>query len=112
RGAPGAATGQPLVNAPEHSLSVWANYRVSDRFDAGLGYRYVAEQLAQNTGAGRRVPAYSLVDAMVRYRLRANLRLKLNLTNLGDELYFEQLHPWHVIPGPGRTATLAVNVEL
>ncbi len=36
--------------------------------------------------------------------------MKLNVTNLGNDLYFEQLHPWHVVPGPGRTATVAVNV--
>ena len=112
RGAPGAQTGQPLVNAPEHSLSLWANYRVSNRLELGAGARYVAEQLAQNTGAGRSVPSYRLFDAMARYRLSGTLSLKLNLTNLGDELYFEQLHPWHVVPGPGRTAMLAVNLEL
>ena len=47
---------------------------------------------------------------MARYRLSAKLSVKLNVTNLGNELYFEQLHPWHVIQGPGRTAMVAVNV--
>lgn len=112
RGAAGAATGARLANAPEHSLSIWINYRIATAFDVGVGARYVSEQLAQNTGAGRLVPSYRLFDAMVRYRLSDRLTVKLNLTNLTDELYFEQLHPWHVIPGPGRTAMLAVNTTL
>jgi len=109
RGAAGATTGARLANAPEHSLSVWVNYGVTSRFDLGLGARYVSEQLAQNTGTGRLTPSYSVFDAMGRYRLSDTIAIKLNLANLTDELYFEQLHAWHVVPGPGFTATLAVN---
>jgi hypothetical protein len=36
--------------------------------------------------------------------------LKLNLTNFTDEYYLDQLHPFHVVPGPGLTAIFAVNV--
>ena len=46
---------------------------------------------------------------MARYHVSARLALKLNLTNVGDEHYFDQLHPWHVVPGPGFTATFAIN---
>jgi outer membrane receptor for monomeric catechols len=47
---------------------------------------------------------------MGRYRVNDTITFKFNLTNLDDELYFAQLHPWHVVPGPGFTATAAVNV--
>ena len=47
---------------------------------------------------------------MARYAVSDSLTLKLNLTNLTDEYYFDQLHPWHVVPGPGLTAVFAVNV--
>jgi catecholate siderophore receptor len=110
RAAPGAAAGARLANAPEHSFSVWVDYQLADRFDVGLGARYVSEQLAQNTGSGKAVPAYSLFDAMARYRKSDSLTLKINLANLTDEFYFDQLHPWHVVPGAGFTATFAVNV--
>jgi catecholate siderophore receptor len=109
RGAAGAAVGATLANAPEESVNVWANYRVADRFDVGLGARYVGEQFAQSVINGRRVPSYSTVDAMARYTFSQSLALKLNVTNTTDEYYFEQLHPWHVVPAPGRTATFAVN---
>ena len=110
--APGAAAGAALANAPEHSLSIWADYRISEPLDFGVGIRYVDEALAQNTGQGKSVPDYWLLDAMVRYNVTDRITVKLNLTNLTDEYYFGQLHPWHVVPGPGRTLMLAANFFL
>ena len=109
RGAAGAAVGAPIANAPEHSASAWLNYRLTTRFDLGFGARYVGEQFAQSAINGRMAPSYSVYDAMVRYGFKDGLAFKLNLTNLTDEFYFEQLHMWHIVPGPGRTATFAVN---
>jgi hypothetical protein len=53
RGANAAAAGAPLANAPEHSVNVWANYRITPRFDFGVGARYVSEQFAQSAFIGR-----------------------------------------------------------
>lgn len=111
RSAPGAVSGAKLANAPKNSASLWADYRVTASFDFGVGLRYVSEQLAQITGAGKAVPSYTRVDAMARYRFSDNLTVKLNLANLTDEYYFDQLHPWHVVPGAGFTTTLAVNLS-
>ena len=110
KAAPGAATGAALANAPEHSVSAWVNYQLTERLDIGIGARHVSEQLAQNTGGGRSVPSYTFLDAMGRYRLSTRVSLKLNLTNLSDAYYFDQLHPWHVVPGPGFTGMFAINV--
>jgi outer membrane receptor for monomeric catechols len=104
-----AAAGAPLANAPEHSLNVWLNYRIASRFDTGLGARYVSEQFAQSAINGRMTPSYRTFDAMARYTLSDSLALKVNLTNLGNEFYFEQLHMWHIVPAAGRTVTFAVN---
>jgi len=111
KAAPGGVTGMRLVNSPENSVSVWADYQVTGRIDFGVGVRYTSEQLAQNTGAGRRVPDYTIYDAMVRYQASDSLTLKLNLANLRDELYFGQIHTWHVVPGAGFTTTFAINFE-
>ena len=110
RAAPGAVAGAQLANAPEHSLSAWVDVALSDRLDMGFGARYVSEQLAQNTGAGKSVSSFTVIDAMARYHFSDTVTFKLNLTNLTDELYFDLLHPWHVVPGPGPTATVALNL--
>jgi catecholate siderophore receptor len=109
RGAAGAAVGATIANAPEHSFSFWGNYRVTSRFDLGLGARYVSELYAQSVINGRMTPSYETYDAMARYAMSESLALKINVTNLTDEFYFEQLHPWHIVPAPGRTVTFAVN---
>jgi catecholate siderophore receptor len=111
RAAPGAAVGAKIANAPENSANLWANYRVSNRFDLGLGARYVGEQFVQAAINGRMVPSYSTFDAMGRYTLSQSMALKINVTNLTDEFYFEQLHMWHIVPAAGRTVTFAVNAE-
>ena len=46
---------------------------------------------------------------MAKYAINANLTIKANLTNVTDELYYDQLHPFHVVPGPGLGAVFAVN---
>jgi len=111
RGAAGAAVGAKIANAPEDSANLWANYRVTSRFDVGLGARYVGDQYAQSAINGRMVQSYSTFDAMGRYALSESTALKVNVTNLTDEYYFEQLHMWHVVPAAGRTVTFAVNAE-
>ena len=55
------------------------------------------------------VPSYSTFDVMGRYTLSRSMALKVNVTNLTDEYYFEQLHMWHIVPAAGRTVTFAVN---
>ncbi len=109
RGATAATVGAPIPSAPEHSLNLWANYRVADRFDVGFGARYVSEAFAQSAINGRMAPSYGTFDAMGRYTLSDSLALKVNVTNVTDKYYFEQLHMWHVVPAPGRTVTFAVN---
>jgi catecholate siderophore receptor len=48
---------------------------------------------------------------MMKYQYSETIVYKLNLTNLTDEYYFDQLHPWHVVPGPGFGAVFAVNFD-
>lgn len=110
KAAPGAAVGAALANAPEHSLSLWINYQLNERLDFGIGTRHISDLLAQNTGIGKSVSGYQLLDGMGRYLLSDTISLKLNATNLTNEYYFDQLHPWHIVPGPGMTITFALNV--
>ncbi len=105
-----AAVGSPLAGAPENTFSAWAAYTISNRFEVGAGARYVDDQLAQNVPPVKAVEEYWTFDAMGKYHVSDTLTLKLNLTNFTDEFYLDQLHPFHVVPGPGFTTILAVNV--
>ncbi len=110
RSAAGAApAGSKLANAPEDTFTSWAAYEISARFEVGAGVRYVSDQLAQNNPPVKAVESYWALDAMGKYHASDRLTLKLNLTNISDEYYLDQLHPFHVVPGAGFTAVLAIN---
>jgi catecholate siderophore receptor len=103
--------GTPLANVPEHTLSWWLAWTPTARWETGLGSRYVDERLATINQPTKGVPGYHVVDAMLKYRYSDSVTYKLNLTNANDTYYLDQLHPFHVVPGPGRTAVFAVNFD-
>ncbi|HEY0963507.1 MAG TPA: TonB-dependent siderophore receptor [Pseudomonadales bacterium] len=105
------APGTPLANVAEHTYSTWLTWTPSAALQLGAGGRYVGERLAVITAPLKRVDSYWALDAMAGYEINARLRLKLNLTNLTNEFYFDQLHPFHVVPGPGFGAVFAVNLD-
>jgi len=104
-----APDGSKLTDVPTHNLSIWGTYRLTERFMIGAGARYLSERLAKNSPPVKVVDDYWNLDAMAEYAFAENILIKLNLTNFTNEFYIDQLHPWHVIPAPGMTATLAVN---
>jgi catecholate siderophore receptor len=75
----------------------------------GGGGQYVSSRLAKNTSPILKAPGYWTFDAMAKYDLSAKMSLQLNVNNIFDKYYFDQLHPFHVVPGPGRTALLSLN---
>lgn len=103
--------GRALANVARHNFSLWLNYTVSPGFEVGMGGRYIGERLARNTSPVLAAPGYWAFDAMGKYMLSPHITLKLNLTNLADKYYFDQLHPFHVVPGPGLGAVFAINLD-
>lgn len=103
--------GTPLANVPEHAWSLWMTWDLSDSLQLAGGARYSDERLATITQPVKRVDGYHAFDAMLKWQASPNLSLKLNLGNVTDEYYFDQLHPFHVIPGPGFTGIFAVNLD-
>jgi catecholate siderophore receptor len=103
--------GTPLQNAPEHTLSLWLTWAPGMHWEFGGGARYVDERIATITQPLKAVPDYHAFDLLLKYRYSDHLSFKLNATNLTDEYYFEQLHPFHVVPGPGRSLVFAMNLD-
>lgn len=112
KSAPGAApVGAPLMNTPKHSLTIWSVYRVGDRFELGGGSRFVSSQYTQNVPPVRTVPQFWTFDAMARYALTPQLAAQVNVNNLSNRYYYDQLHFFHVVPGAGRTALFSLNAR-
>jgi len=113
-----AAVGSQLANAPRHSASVWSTVDLPWRLEVGGGGQYVGRRTASTTapldpvtGLVKALPGYWVANAMARRPLGARLDVQLNVTNLTNAYYFDQLHPAHIVPGPGRTALLGLNFK-
>jgi catecholate siderophore receptor len=113
-----AAVGSELANAPRHSASVWSTVDLPWRLQVGGGGQYVGRRTASTTapfdpvtGLVKALPGYWVANAMAKRTLSSRLDLQLNVTNLTNAYYFDQLHPAHVVPGPGRTALVGLNVK-
>ena len=103
--------GSPLQNVAENNFSLWLNYQSSFGAQIGMGARFVDDRLATITSPTKSVADYWNFDLMAKYEFSENISVKMNLTNLSDEYYFDQLHPWHVVPGPGFASVFALNLE-
>lgn len=78
--------GNKPVNVPETTANVWAGYRFAPLWQAGMGVQYVGERAANNANT-LTIPAYTTVDALLRYEVSRNLNLALSVNNLANKDY-------------------------
>lgn len=111
----GALTGSELVGArpgliPKHQASLWTTYKLGAdwRFGAGVTGRTKMYPAQVNTF---QVAGYATYDAMIEYQAMRNLTLKLNGTNLSNELYADNVYRGHYVPGIGRTFALTASYK-
>jgi iron complex outermembrane recepter protein len=108
---------EQLAMTPRHAASVWGNMELGQLglpgLRAGLGVRYIGSN--NLPGYDSDVPAYTLVDAMLSYKLGAlssqlrGVTLTLNARNLFDRDYFTCASYDGCRYGEPRTVTATVN---
>ncbi len=106
--------GNPVANAPKHTFSFWNSYEFPNKLEIGGGANAISSRNASTTpnatsGVMEVAPGYVTFDVMAKYPLTEKINLQLNVTNLLDTAYYDQIHPAHVIPGAGRTALLTTS---
>lgn len=108
--AGGPLVGRPLVATPRNTLSVFTTYRFNPAFQVGAGLLTVSSRLGQNTAAQYEVaPGYTTLAIMGKYEPAERISLQLNVDNLTNKYYLDQLHAAHVIPGEGRSGRLSIT---
>jgi len=113
---PTSDLGHRLANTPMHTANLWTEYHLPWwKLEVGGGINVVSSRFAATTPttAGgvaffKEVPGYWTLGAMLKYPLSEQVSLQLNLYNLTDNKYYDQLHPAHVVPGGGRTALMTL----
>jgi catecholate siderophore receptor len=102
----GEAVGERPAMTAVHSGTVWTTYRLAPRWrvGGGLNARGGVKPLLTSFHAEKYVTA----DLMAEYDAGPAV-FKLNLTNVTDKLYADQLYRGHFIPGKGRTLQLTMT---
>ena len=104
--------GESLTITPKHSGSVQTDYAMSSALVIGGGAIYQSSRLAQNTNASvLRAPGYVVFELRGRLRIDNGLYVQGNLYNLTDRPYYDQLHPFHVVPGAGRSLLVSLVAQ-
>ena len=80
---------------PDHTLSLFASYEVSDKFGWALGITQQGESNIGNDKPGLVLPEYTRVDLGAYYQIADDLSVQMNLENLTDEMYFPHSHSTH-----------------
>jgi catecholate siderophore receptor len=93
------AAGAATRWSPDRSATLWTTYKVNDAFTIGGGARYMSEQKRvidpsvdislQNVPS---IPAYTVADAMLSYRVSKNVTVQLNVFNVFDKFYINTLN--------------------
>jgi catecholate siderophore receptor len=105
-----AEVGKEVSNTPENTLSAWTSYQLTPTLSVGAGAQYVDTRYSNNSNA-RQAPDYWVYDAMATWALDDTFTVRLNLKNLTDEDYIDQVGGGHVVPGEGRLAVASLDFK-
>jgi catecholate siderophore receptor len=104
-----APAGRRLAQLPEHQLSLWNRFDVTDRLGLGVGVYHQSSSRATISGVTR-LPAYTRVDAAVFFKVAEGIDAQVNVENLLGERYFPFAHnDNNVTPGAPTNARLTVR---
>ncbi|MEX2333372.1 MAG: TonB-dependent receptor [Pseudohongiella sp.] len=111
--------GQELGGSPEHSLSVFSTYDVTERFTFGGGYQYVDAQTSAPqpilSPAQRRgnvsISSYSVLDIYATYRFNERAQVRVNAFNVLDEEYISQMAEGGAQGIPGKAQHLIATLR-
>jgi catecholate siderophore receptor len=113
-----AAIGAQLANVPRNTFNVWNEYHLPWRWEMGGGANYVSSRTASSTapldpttGLVKQVPGYWVFNAMFKRPINEHVVFQVNINNLGNRYYYDELHPGHIVLGPGRSALAGFNFK-
>jgi catecholate siderophore receptor len=104
-------------NAPRHTLSAWTEYYLPwHGLEIGGGISYVSARTAASTPVvGSNIietaPGYWTMQLMAKYPITPNISAQLNITNVTNTYYYDELHPGHIIIGPARAALFTLAAK-
>ena len=112
------SVGAQLANVPRNTFSTWNTFDLPWHLSVGGGADFVDSRTASSTtpldpvtGLVKQVPGYWVFNAMAKYPVSEHIDLRVNVYNLADKYYYDQIHPAHIVPGPARSALLGITFK-
>lgn len=110
---------RPLNNVPEHSFSLFTTYTLPSDIQIGGGANFLSERFTSPTSAVdpvsgnlRNMPSYLIFNAMAKFPVNKNMSIQLNVNNLTNEYYYDQIRGNNAaVPGEGRVILLTTNIK-
>ena len=101
---------------PKQTGAMWISYQATSKLRFGGGLRGATENrpLAGNTGAAslaNSTPGYVVSDVMAEYKFTPDLYAQVNVTNITNKLYGDQLYPGFAIAGTARTVLFTIGAR-
>ncbi len=114
--AQAATVGQRPGLTPKQSGSVWLGYQATAKFRVAGGLRGASTNrpVSGTTGAASataRAPGYVAADLMLEYRFTDDVYAKLNINNVTNRTYGDQLYPGFVTLGEARNVRLTIGTR-
>ncbi len=111
-----ATVGQRVGLTPKQSGSMWVSYQATPKLRVAGGINGASKNypLQGTSGAASTTASaagYVVADAMGEYRFTENTYAQLNVSNLTNKLYGDQLYPGFVISGAPRTVKVTVGTR-
>jgi catecholate siderophore receptor len=111
-----ASVGSELPNVPENLFNIWTEYHLPRGWEVGGGGNFVDSRTASSTvpndpttGLPKEAPSYWVANAMAKYEISDRLSAQVNIFNLLDRNYIDQIHPGHLVPGAGTSALFGLK---
>lgn len=113
-----ASIGAQLANVPRNTFNIWNEYRLPWRWEIGGGGNYVSSRTASSTvpldpttGLVKQVPSYWVFNAMLKRPINEHMDFQINVNNTANRYYYDELHPGHIVLGPGRSALVGIKFK-
>ena len=111
-----AIVGQSVGLTPKQSGAVWLSYQATSKFRMGAGLRGASENrpLQGTSGAASPnsyAPGYVVSDIMAEYKFTPDLYAQVNVTNITNKLYGDQLYPVFAVAGTARTVLFTIGAR-
>jgi catecholate siderophore receptor len=113
-----ASVGAQLANVPANTFNFWSTYRLPKHWEVGAGGNFVDSRTASSTvpldpttGLVKQVPSYWVFNVMASHPINEHISIQANVYNIANRYYYDELHPAHIVLGPGRSALIGFKFK-